>query len=237
MICVWYISNELEHLTRSVQQMSSYNWVDKIVIVWTGKDKVLMPFNGNSKVYWYDEYFGDGFDTSFKEGGFNEIDARNFAIGKAKETGADWLIQCDSDEFFTDSTINIIRQAQSQGKDRIWVECWHAFAPNIFLDDPLAYTRFGDTKYHDVHPRINKASIDSSFYKNPNEEFINSFKNQSLHCVQVGTQHNHYAKGTYHIHTHDLFPSKRRKLFPGAEYRIIENVMPDLYIKDFLAQQ
>ena len=52
--------------------------------------------------------FGDGYDLSEDEGGYDQISARNFGLEVARETGGDYLLQFDADDFYDEALFDFM---------------------------------------------------------------------------------------------------------------------------------
>jgi hypothetical protein len=241
-ICVWYIvANEPEYLNPSIEIMSSYDWVDYIIVVHTNTlDKIDDHFKciGNEKTISYAKDFGYSFEISINQGGFNEVDARNKAIELADCLKCDWLVQCDADEFYTYNTIDIIRKADKEGFDSINIDCVH----------PISATRayFPKENPRDAHRRIWRSGRGIKYDYNPDilkrsAAGEKGLENKSLHCIPVGFKKMMEAEGSYHIHCHHLFGAKKAKgewvESDGVGLKDFDsNLLPDLY-KDIILKE
>ena len=229
-IRLWYITaNEFSHINRSIKVMAEYDWIDSIVILHTdsnepkygGKLAEISP--KKIKEYWTD--FGNGFDKSIEDGGFDEIGARNMALYLCKQDGfKGWVLYCDSDEYYTYDTIKAFQMAEQGNYDSINFRCFH-------LNDKLTY-RVNPRNIYDRHVRAWILNDDIKFAPHDSEEFMRQFKNKTLHCRRIGCKKTLTTDLKYHIHTKFLYKDKYKPLPQDFAIYPIEFELPEIYINE-----
>lgn len=227
---IWYVTaNQSDYLVLSVLTHEKYDWVDQIVIVHTDEKEPKIihnnDFDKNKVVHlWYP--FGTGFDKSVENGGFDEIEARNFAIITAMDVAqpGSWLVQCDSDEFYSYDTKDQIEMASLNGHLGIRLNCNHFINPET-VKYPLADP-------YDYHLRIWKADQPVFYRQNTNSRFMAKFPNKTTHCVPIGCDNYKQVTGLFHIHVKSMILNNREKIV-SSDYgrkKIDYNVFNELYL-------
>jgi hypothetical protein len=193
-VCVGYISSsEPLYLNASLNAMLEHEWVDKIIVVLTNVDGITTK-SVDGRVIIYRKNFGvEGFEKTIEEGGFDEVEARNYLLNRMYEQNPDWLLLCDSDEYFTSNTVDVIRKAEKQKATCVYLECW-PYIPSRHVLFKAARMLQG---LHDPHIRLIKATAKASFKRNAGQSCIN----QSAHCVpSIDPYEEIWIKGIFHIH-------------------------------------
>ncbi len=226
-VCVWYVTAEEESLLNlSVNLMSGYDWVDRILVCDFGEP---MEHISNHKVTQnnYANECGYGSDEPIKLGGFREIEARNLAIKIAEKTGCDWLLQCDSDEFYDYSLGAKIAELHDSNVMSVSMPCFRYWDEDHYVNE----FKQPDEK----HTRLWRSGLNIRYTENNNKKFMANFVNKQTHCVINAEPNNVLLQGVYHIHTHDLWPWKRREM-DITKYELIHQPynFPDSYRKAFM---
>ncbi len=236
---LWYITaNEYELLTLSVKTMAALDWVTSIVILHTDLKQPAYYANLENTLWKVKEFwqsFGSGFDKPVEQGGFDEIAARNRAIELAEAAGSDWIIQCDSDEFYTADANSGLVEATEKNKQAVRWSCWHLFNPTYSIFDPASIHYYDGQLFHDPHIRAWKPELRLRYQANPNTDFLSNFINKSMHCVNLLPEWQTLNQpGIFHLHIHDLIGNKRRFAnFPktAAEAKHIDIILPGPYLE------
>src|SRR4029079_792814 len=237
-VCLCYIeANEPDALERSISTMTKYPWVTKVVVLHTDCDRLPRQLGKVEHVY---QNYGSGFDRQPENGGFDEIDARNHALRLGRETGCDWLLVVDADEFFLPCTIDPIAHAHRSNKAAVCFECWHFITPTqyLFFENTMRPASKHTPAMHDPHIRAIRGSASIWFEQNPNRTFRDELANDTMHCTptRMPTQAVLYAPGMFHIHTHHAYGEKRsayvaaHDVMPFRDVKSGSNVFPKVYL-------
>jgi uncharacterized protein len=101
--------------------------VRHIVVVHTGSSQPKCYGDlqrGWPKVQEFHQDFGEGLDKPVEAGGFNQIDARNFALNIAERLGDKWLLQFDADDYYDVSLLHRLRHLPA-GTRAVQCACYH----------------------------------------------------------------------------------------------------------------
>ena len=243
---VYYINNEHDksYLDLSVKTMHAYWWVSDIVILHT--DPIKPNYLGDLekeyfKVSEYWQNFGHSFDIPVEKGGFDEVSCRNYAVELAESKRNEWIISCDPDEFFTSFLGEVIKYMTEENIDKVvQISCFPFISPSIYVWDRRS--AWGKTfVMHDPHIRVwrrtdNLRYVHATFRKNN--------KNSTQDChIQDRGKRKFYEPKICHIHVHDMFGPKTKRL-PlhilkeiDLDYKILENprdIFPDHYIQAYV---
>lgn len=206
-ITVWYITaGEYEILKESIKVMVSHDWVDRIVIAHTdpkppkylGELSQLYPGKIDEKY----QFFGAGWNTAIEKGGFDEVFCRNWLIRECSFPFQKdlWLLQCDSDEFYTYETGQQIKQAQIEGYTGLTLNCNNFKTLTKLMDWGI-----------DNHLRAWRADSSTFYARSGHVEGNPQYDNKSIHCsIPASHLRIKTVKGYFHIHTHDMWPQKNR---------------------------
>jgi len=245
---VWYITSKIDsdHLRLSVKIMNSYDWVDNIVIMHTDPSKPknvgeLESEYNNISEFW--KSYGYGFDRSCEDGGFDEVTCRNETIQIAKEMGSEWIVQCDSDEFFTSWLGELFLYIKENNQDAFAIEfsCYHFISPSIYIWDVNSVRGV----MHDGHIRAVRHNYLPEYrFKALHKDRINPTRDCGVKGVPRGNVF--YEPKLCHIHVHDMFGNKTGRISDhrlsaiDEDYKIIENtreIFPDYYIQEYVDHQ
>lgn len=234
-VLVGYITaNENPILSLSVQQMLSYSWVSGVVILDTCSDAGAVE---TPRLARYHRNFGQGFGRSVHNGGFDEVGARNLLLQemrrRARETNTEWLLICDSDEYYTPKTGSLPAQLNRAGKDIAWLNCWHLLSPDTYLYHPKYSALLQGSRMYDPHPRLFRVSAYGEYV--PNMELgvvYPDVKNDTMHCyLHFESGEDMPIPGIFHLHLRHLLGKSEvpadyelRKLSPPIR-------LPDQYLK------
>ena len=242
---VWYITSKIDndHLRLSVKIMNSYDWVNNIVIMHTDpiKPKNVGELESEyNKISEFWKSYGYGFDRSCEDGGFDEVTCRNETIQIAKGMGSEWIVQCDSDEFFTPWLGELFLYIDENNQDAFAIEfsCYHFISPSIYIWDARSVRGV----MHDGHIRaVRHNHLPEYRFAALHRKKTNPTKD----CGVKGTPRGNvfYEPKPCHIHVHDMFGSKTSRIAShklskiDEDYKLKENprdIFPDYYIQKYI---
>lgn len=233
-VTVWYLNGGDKSLQASIECMSNYYFVEKILVCHTspqsfldiGKYKSISP----DKVFEIGFYFGQGWDKSTDDGGFNEVSARNFAIQMAETFGTEWLLQCDPDEFYTPRLSEIMEYSDSF--DSVFFSCTHMINDEKCVEYPFRQIKLREVPIHDPHLRLWRArrGVKFAYNKDPS---VAGMINKSMHCNPepwLGFPNRTLVfNEVCHIHLHDYVKEKRT--IPDEEEKRVIVEIPEGFRK------
>lgn len=138
---------------------------------------------------WDTGNFGSGFNRQPEDGGFNEVAARNAMLAQAaalhRLTPVDWVVWCDSDEYFcrppelddlsADLLLVITNHLVARFPENDLTGSWLAKAcPQL----PLVYA-----EQDNPHPRAVRAASLPRLYWRENRHLPPAASNRTQHCV------------------------------------------------------
>jgi len=200
-VCVGYIhSNEEPILQTSLKIMREYDWVSRIVVLDTDRtdhEKVV-----DHKTHRFAADFGTGIAKPVEQGGLNQIAARRRLLQLCRETGCDWILVVDADEYFTYATYRAIRHAHDASPRvcRMRVACHH------FLD-PWSWCNLRPDLSLRLITRCIRADAGACDYKH-NPKLARA--NQTQHCYLSGGEAFVEHTAILHVHTRYLYPHRVR---------------------------
>jgi hypothetical protein len=215
-IALWCITkNEEFFLDLMIPLMSSYDWIKRILILHTDEisPNYYQKYESDKVVEVYKNFGDKGFSAPVEKNGFDEIACRNFAINFAESLGCEWLLQCDSDEFYTDETGFLFEN----DKNILNFMCYAYHSPTT-----------GKREQH--HIRAWKTHLHLRYSKNPNDDYIKQFPNKTSHCIiDTADEEIINVNDPFFIHCHWLFDFKREAQ-PKGSYDL-PDILPDTYKK------
>ncbi|WP_338310446.1 hypothetical protein [Bradyrhizobium ottawaense] len=157
--------------------------------------------------------FGEGYEVSVAQGGYDQLGARNFAIEHVEESGADWLIQFDADEFITRAGIDeIVRTPEIY--DLVLFSYYTLVSRAAYwFEDRIARSVNG-TILNDPHPLIWRRCLEKRTELCGNSAKL--YVNHTRHCSV--SFHNHprwrvrALDAPYHFHFHCLLGKRNADL-------------------------
>jgi len=254
---------ELNLLKLSLKTMLSYEWIEDIFILHPRLESKwpygVFPGKINDpRIKWIGDKLYEGAPeqeagnhfTPITQGGWNEVVTRNDGIKMCEESGADWIMQCDCDEFWTPQTYGLLAWADENKYDMLAVPNCHfinttqiKLEPRCRMLPPKEHfhpvEQFGEGSLdciYDPHVRLWRASMKLryQYHAAPQDwEYQNkTFRNVSNHCGFPLPYHPEYMNGFYQCHIHDAIGHKIRGLDPN--FTIIDapkGTMPLHYIE------
>jgi uncharacterized protein len=177
----------------------------------------------SAKVQEFHQDFGEGLERSCDEGGFNQVDARNFALGIAESLGDRWLLQFDADDYYD---LNLVHRLRSLPASIRAVRCacyhlldrdgyWHS--EEKISDDgagPLINPHIRLWR-NDTRRRYSKCAVTAQIERNDTRHCGVDLSDLSSRDVEVIAE-------PCHFHLHYLLGktgagnAKRRKVLPGT---------------------
>ena len=228
--------------------MQPYDWVTKIAVLQT-KDN-LKPVESSrlsvidSKTTWHSRNFGQGFEQQPEDGGYHEVAARNHSLDLARESGCNWALICDADEFFLPDAYHHIYEAHRLKKDVVWFSCYHYCSPNQYLwwNNQVRHVQGSSHLMHDAHARaIRLGGRKWKYVMNNNQKYRDTMTNRTEHCHLMGHPAGccHHGYGKIHIHTRHMFEPKRptQEWLSKREQRESDIVLPQAVVDDWLEQE
>ena len=248
-LCAVYMTTDKdsEYLEPSLETMSSYEWVDSIVVLKTDHDSPSVEFieslsSEKAKFFGCNTFGGWQSETHEERhkpvglGGFDEISARNTALSLAKNVfNAELFLVVDPDEVFTEDTIKTVEKANELNAEVVWFSCCHlvGFHNHVKLphhDDLFA--RF-NKKLFDPHPRLFSARL--KYVPNSVLNIDGSIHNHTMHCginweggdVMIG------ADGFQHLHLALAYGEKcsRQETKESSLENFDYSLLPEAYKK------
>jgi hypothetical protein len=218
--------------------MSAYDWVTDILIVYTDDKKPSQMGELTEQYFpkvtekW--QSYGYGFDKSIKDGGFDEVKCRNDCIAWAREFGNEFLIQCDSDEFYTPLLGEILDYMIRDNIEKVVsLSCYHFISPSTHMIDQSSIKGI----MHDPHVRVWRKT-DEAWYHGTHRHRANHTQDCSINHDKGDAVF--YEPNLCHIHVHDMIgykanPTRHRLERFGQDYKVIDpSFMPEHYIKAFV---
>ena len=213
--------------------MEPYDWIKNIVVLHTDSDIKPQGATTSDKILHTYKDFGSRFGKQPEDGGYHEVAARNHSLDLARDTGCEWALICDADEFFTHEAWPAIHEAHRTKKDVVWYSCYHYCDPFHYLWWANQVRRVQGSKHlmHDAHARaIRLGGRKLSYVMNNNMQFRDTLGNRTQHCHLMGHPAHccYHGYGKVHIHTRHMFEPKRPKesWFKGRDIRESTLQMP-----------
>lgn len=224
-------SKELNLALATLRFAELSEYVFKIAILVTDA-KRNKPQKISNKITLYQQNFGNGYNIPVADGGYNQIDARNFLIEKLNDADVDWIIMHDADDIYDISFYQFI-STQCKTTDAVTCSCF-SLRHDMSICVPLVKSRFiqGKTLY-DSHTRAWKKSLNLKYEKSPGIEKY--YLNHSRHCGVIFPDNLRisYTDGLYHFHLHALLNKRHSKKIAG--YSTVPHTIPesiDCFLKE-----
>lgn len=198
--------------------MKDYDWVTQISILISngeGRDGV----NGG-KIRQDYKNFGYGHDKQPENGGIDAVSARNYQLACAMQGDCDWVLLCDTDEWFDYSLIYAIEEEHASVRNVAWLEQFHMVSPTAHIhksNHPRTNVMGMRVSMFDPHARVVRNGSGVQFVPNIDVEFRNNQPNRTSHCVldENDAFRNGFVEGRYHYHMRYLLDPKR-----GNDYAV-----------------
>ena len=249
-LCAVYMTTDKdsEYLEPSLETMSSYEWVDSIVVLKTDHDSPSVEFieslsSEKAKFFGcntFGGWTGDSHEERHKPvglGGFDQISARNTVLSLAENVfNAELVMVVDPDEVFTEDTIKTVERANELKADAVWFSCCHLVGFHNHRKFPYhegLFERF-NKKLFDPHLRL--FSVAGRRYTV--NELLNidgSIHNHTMHCgVEWGDDDVMIvADGFQHLHLPLAYGEKcsRQKTKEFSLEEFDYSLLPEAYKK------
>lgn len=214
--------HEAAYLPNTMAPLLRHPDVEAIAVVHTGNGK---PDNFGSlsrdfdKVTEYHRTFGEGYDRSVEDGGYDQYAARLFAVEEIEQAKTDWIIQFDADEFLTTEAIAVIESAADM-HDVVALDYYTLLSETEYWFEERRLRRIGREDLMDPHLLIWRRRLE----KRPElcDQSRCIYANKTRHCSVSFPNFPYWrtltAKGLYHFHFHCLLSkenaSKRTHAHP-----------------------
>jgi len=209
-VTLWYTvgKNCVDIVKPSLEIMSAYESIKDILILHTYSNSKL----GNEltsicpeKITEYWKYFGDGYEKSLDQGGYDQVEARNYILHIAENTQNEWLAHLDADEFFTSLVFEELRSA-SFDKKLLTCSCYNFYS--------LYEAEIKSHKEHYVNGKYLLNPRDRIWRRGLKKKHISFnalpgyIKNKSRHCgvdfSDISKSEVIIVEGISLVHTHHL---------------------------------
>ena len=208
-------STEYDLLRLTLKPMLNNNHIEKILIVVTGPSKPnsFGYLSGlSSKVIEEYKYFGYGYGRSVEDGGYNQIDARNYALKKICSHDLNWVLQFDADDFYTSSFFNYISSV-GEDKNYICCACYTLNSINTFWYKEKIDRSHNGRMLLNPHIRMWRKNIGLSYSECDNANAV--FTNRTRHCnvdfPMMRDREIEFICNPMHFHLHNILRKKHHK--------------------------
>ncbi|MEI6297795.1 MAG: hypothetical protein WCO84_09255 [bacterium] len=198
---------EFNILEVSVLTMSEYDCIKDIVILHSGYKKPLKYGSLSQKCKKVKEFyknFGEGCDVPIKDGGWSEVEARNFSLDLSYDLKNEWILLCDADEFFLLENLDF---GKLNLYNSVRFSTYHFFEFDKYWEKQIYKHVIRGIELHDPHIRMFRKSLNAKFdYSYPSREL----KNISNDChPTIGDSSSCLlSDDLIHIHTNAIWKKK-----------------------------
>ncbi|MDH1089276.1 hypothetical protein N5C79_22565 [Pantoea brenneri] len=190
------------------------------------------PRKTSKKITVYSMNLGSGYDVSVRNGGYDQISARNFLIDRLSDTEADWIMLHDADDIYHLDYYLYVSET-FMNTDAITCSCF-SVNPGFNLCSPPSKTKQVDGKIlYNPHTRIWRKDKDLRYEKTAGIEYY--FTNHTRHCGVIfpKSMNISIADGLYHFHLHALLNKRHSSKilnYPALKLNIPREVKNHLEI-------
>ena len=200
------------YLPLSLEVMKDYDWITQISIL--NSNGIGDSHVNGGKIRQDYQNFGYGHETQPEDGGIDAVTARNYQLSCAMQGDCDWVLMCDTDEWFDYDLIKVIEDQHRSVRNIVWLEQFHMVSPTMHMHNknhPRTDVMGMSVNMFDPHSRIVRNGCGARFVPNINEEFRDKQLNRTSHCVLdvPDAYRNGFAEGPYHYHMRYLLDPKR----------------------------
>jgi hypothetical protein len=153
--------------------------------------------------------FGEGYELSVADGGYDQFSARNFAIDYFEDADVDWLIQFDADEFITEDGISFIIDVPDR-YDVVAFSYYTLLSRRLFWFEPRIRRVVNGAALVDPHLLIWRRSLQKR-----NELCLDSARLHANHTRHCSVSFHHHPRWKvlpvdrpYHFHLHCMLGKK-----------------------------
>ena len=157
--------------------------------------------------------FGESYEESVENGGYDQFSARNFAIEYIEKTGVEWIVQFDADQYLTERAVSIIADT-SDRYDVIVFPYYTLISKTEFWYEPRIKRVINGSALIDPHLLIWRRALEKR-----NELCSRSAElhaNQTRHCSVSFLNHPRWRIRVVHefshFHLHCLLGKKNSSL-------------------------
>jgi hypothetical protein len=207
---VWCTISAAEYplLTHTLRPLLEHERVTAGVIVHTGsKPHADFGFLASTfeKVEEIHRDFGQGFNKSIEDGGYDQYSARNFALEAIEKKGVEWLLQFDADEYFDPAIISIVA-ALDHRYDAVCCSYYTLLSETEYWYEPRLEKTIRGTRLFHPHTLIWRTALGKRCAICPTSAKLH--KNITRHCSVSFEQHPYWRilllDEWMHFHLHCL---------------------------------
>jgi uncharacterized protein len=132
------------------------------------------------KVQEFHQDFGEGLDKAVEEGGFNQVDARNFALGVAESLGDRWLLQFDADDYYDAPALLHRLRSLPRTVRAVQCSCYHLLDTSGYWHTDAKVRDDGPRRLINPHVRLWRNDIKRRYAKCAATASVE--KNETRHC-------------------------------------------------------
>lgn len=157
----------------------------------------------SSKVWEVHRDFGQGYLRSLEQGGYDQISARNYALQLMENSGVDWLLQFDADDFYDPEFLSIVAGLDER-YDAVHCPCYTLTSATDYWYEPILERTVGGIRLLNPHIRAWRLSLKKRF--EPCLNSIKRYRNITRHCGVSFSEHPYWrffiVRDRYHFHLH-----------------------------------
>ncbi|MEU5868295.1 glycosyltransferase [Nonomuraea sp. NPDC047529] len=181
-----------------------------------------------SKVREVHRDFGEGYSRSLGQGGYDQLSARNHALDLIEDSGVEWLLQFDADDYYDPGLLSIVTRLD-EGHDAVVCSCYTLTSETRHWHEPRLDKVVGGKLLLDPHTRVWRSSLQKRFELCPVAS--KQYENITRHCGVSFSGHPpwHFRtlEGQFHFHLHCLL-GKRHTAARTVSRELPTPISPEL---------
>ena len=227
-LTVWCVTrrDEAALLGHTIAPIAAHPGVKHVVILHTGPSRPSCYGElqrGCSKIHEYHQDFGEDLHRPLSEGGFDQVSARNVALGIAEAFGDRWLLQFDADDYYDTRVIDMLSRIPTRIR-AVRCACYHLLdAASYWLNDQKI-CHDGPTPLINPHIRIWRNDQKRRFSICPTSSALepNTTRHCGVDCSDLSAEEVESVSEPLHLHLHYLLAKsdpriwRRRAPLPGG---------------------
>lgn len=209
-LTVWCVTsrNDAALLGHTITPMAAHPQVKHVVVLHTGSSRPACYGElqrACAKIHEFHQDFGDDLHRPLSEGGFDQVSARNVALGIAEAFGDRWLLQFDADDYYDPSVVDLLSRVPARIR-AVRCACYHLLdAASYWLNDQkMCYE--GPTPLINPHIRIWRNDVKRRFSICPTSSAVEP--NTTRHCgvdfSDLSAEEVESVSEPVHLHLHYL---------------------------------